>query len=109
MLMIIENLQVEAIHSHDEEGEVDIEGEMVSALYEIERLRKKNKTQKESPMKEKVEDVEPLLEQLEEGKKIQETLNQQLNEKVQVCVKLEGKIVLLRKELEKSKTRLSFN
>lgn len=39
-----ENLQVEAINYDNKEGEVDLEGEMVSALEEIKRLRKKNKT-----------------------------------------------------------------
>ena len=60
-------------------------------------------------IKEKVDVVEPLLHQLEEGKKIQETLNQNLIEKAQTCENLEGEILLLRKEMEKAKTQLSFN
>jgi len=70
MLMAIENLQVKAINFDDEEGEVDLEGELVSALEEIDRLRKKNKSQNESLIKEKVGAVEPLLLKIEEGKKI---------------------------------------
>jgi len=35
MFMAIENLQVEVINLDDEEGEVNLEGEFVSALEEI--------------------------------------------------------------------------
>lgn len=43
MLMAIDNIEVEAINFDGEEAEVELEGEMVSALEEIEGLRKKNK------------------------------------------------------------------
>jgi len=89
MLMAIDNLEVETIHFYCEEAKVDLEGEMVSALEEIERLRKKNKYQKELLTKEKFEVVEPLLLQIEEGKIIQETLNQKPSEKSQACEGLE--------------------
>jgi len=72
-------------------------------------LRRKNNTLKESLIKEKVEVVEPLTFQIEEGKEIQDSLNQQLNDKIQACERLEGEIMLLKKELEKTKTELSFN
>jgi len=72
-------------------------------------LRKKNKVLKESLTKEKFEAMEPLLLQIEEGKKIQKSMNQQLNEKVQECEKLEGEVVLLTKGLGRAKTQLIFN
>lgn len=107
--MVIHNLQVEVINSDNEEAKVDLEGELVSALEEIERPIKKNKSQKESLIKEKVKNFEPLLLQIDESKKIQESLNQQLHEKVQACKRTKGEIVLLKKELEKTKTQLSFS
>ena len=58
---------------------------------------------------EKVEFVDPLLMQLEEGKKIQETMNQQLIEEDKICEKREGEILLLRKDLENAKTQVNFN
>lgn len=75
----------------------------------IQRLRKKNKEQKELLVKDKVEAIESLLLQIEEGKKILETLNEQLNEKNQASERIEGEIVSLWKELEKEKTQLRFN
>ena len=57
---------------------------------------------------EKVEVVERFLLQIEEGK-IKDSLNWKLNEKAQTCEKLEGKIVLLKKELEKAKMEMIFN
>ena len=41
--------------------------------------------------------TESLLLQIEEGKKIQETLNQQLSEKDQACERIEREVLLLRK------------
>jgi len=49
-------------------------------------------------IKDKVEAIEPLLLQIEEGKKIQEALNQKIREKNQACQKMEGEIVFLRKK-----------
>ena len=45
MLMSIEIFQIKVIN-YDNEGEFKLEGELVSALEEIERLRMKNKPQK---------------------------------------------------------------
>jgi len=45
-------------------------------------LRKKNKAQNEILAKDKAKAIEPLLPQIEEGKKIQETRNAQLKEKI---------------------------
>lgn len=59
--------------------------------------------------KDKVEVIESLLLPIEEGKKIQETLNQNLSEKNQACEWFRGEIILLRKEIEKAKTQFSFN
>ena len=57
----------------------------------------------------KFESIETLLLQIEEGKKIQENLNQKINEKYQACERLEGETVFLGKEIEKAKTQLNFN
>jgi len=107
--MDIENFEVEDIKSNNAEGEFNLEGELVNDLLETERLKKKNKTQKEYLLKDKVEVVEPLLLKLEESRKVQDSLNQQLIEEAQICEKLEGEIVLLKKELEKAKEHLSIN
>jgi len=74
---------------------------MANSLEEIVRLREKHKTPKEIIIKGKDESIEPLLQQIEEGGKIQETLNQQPSEKNKACERLEIEIILLRKELEK--------
>lgn len=44
MLMGIVNLEVEIVNSDEKEDEVDLQGELISALEETKRLTKKNKT-----------------------------------------------------------------
>jgi hypothetical protein len=94
---------------NDEEAVVDLEGELISALEEIDRLRTKNRKQKqlltqfEKDSKKPDEDVALLKVELEEAKKIEDILKQQLSEKKVRCEVLEEEIVKTRKEMEKFK------
>jgi hypothetical protein len=94
---------------NDEEVVVDMEGELISALEEIDRLRIKNRKQKqlliqfEKDSKQPDEDFALLKVELEEAKKIEDILKQQLSEKKARCEALEEEIVKTRKEMEKFK------
>jgi hypothetical protein len=94
---------------NDEEVVVDLEGELISALEEIDRLRTKNRkkkqllTQFEKDNKKPDEDFALLKVELEEAKKIEDILKQQLSEKKVRCEALEEEIVKTRKEMEKFK------
>jgi hypothetical protein len=72
---------------NDEEVMVDLEGELISALEEINRIRTKNRKQKQlltqfkKDKKKPDEDLAPLKVELEEEKKIEDILKQQLSEK----------------------------
>jgi hypothetical protein len=91
---------------NDEEGVVDMEGELISALEEIDRLRIKNIKQKqlliqfEKDNKQPDEEFALLKVELEEAKKIEEILKQ-LSEKKTRCESLEQEVVKIRKEMEK--------
>ena len=67
---------------NDEEAMVDLEGELISALEEIDRLRTKNRKQKqlltqfEKDSKKPDEDFALLKVELEEAKKIEDILKQ---------------------------------
>jgi hypothetical protein len=73
--------------ANDEEVVVDLEGELISALKEIDRLIFKKKKKKqlliqfEKDKKKIVEDFVLLKVELEEAKKIEDILKQQLSEK----------------------------
>jgi hypothetical protein len=92
---------------NEEEAVVDMEGELISALEEIDRLRIKNIKQRqlliqfEKDSKEPNEDPVLLKIELEEAKKIEEILKQQLSEKKTRCESLEQEVVKTRKEMEK--------
>jgi hypothetical protein len=94
---------------NEEEAVVDLEGELINALEEIDRLRFKNRklkqvlTQFEKDNKEPDEDLALLKVELEEAKKIEDILKQQLSEKKLRCEALEEEIVKTRKEMEKFK------
>jgi hypothetical protein len=111
MLMAKEDYDNKIIGSddNDEEAVVDMEGELISALEEIDRLRIKNKKQKqlliqfEKESKKPDEDFALLKVELEEAKKIKDILKQQLSEKKVRCEALEEEIVKTRKEMEKFK------
>jgi hypothetical protein len=91
----------------DEEAVVDMEGELISALEEIDRLRCKKRKQKQLLKQFKMNGEKPdenfslLKVELEEAKKIEDILKQQLSEKKARCEALEEEIVKTRKELEK--------
>jgi hypothetical protein len=93
----------------DEEAVVDMEGELISALEEIDRLRCKKRKQKRLLMQFKMNDKKPnedfalLKLELEEAKKIEDILKQQLSEKKARCEALEEEIVKTKKEMEKFK------
>jgi hypothetical protein len=94
---------------NDEEVVVDLEGELISALEEIDRLVTKNRKQKqlltkfEKDSKKPDEDVALLKVELEEAKKIEDILKRQLSEKKVRCEVLEEEVVKTRKEMEKFK------
>jgi hypothetical protein len=79
----------------DEEAVVDLEGELISALEEIARLRSKKKKQKqlliqfEKDNKGPDEDFALLKVELEEAKKIEEIMKKKLSEKKARCEALE--------------------
>jgi hypothetical protein len=92
---------------NEEEVVVDMEGELISALEEIDKLRIKNRKQRqlliqfEKDSKEPDEDLVLLKVELEEAKKIEDILKRQLSEKKARCEALEQEVVKTRKEMEK--------
>jgi hypothetical protein len=92
---------------NEEEVVVDMEGELISALEEIDKLRVKNRKQRqlliqfEKNNKKPGEDLVLLKVELEEENKIEEILKQQLSEKKARCESLEQEVVKTRKEMEK--------
>jgi hypothetical protein len=94
---------------NEEEDVVDLEGELISSLEEIDRLRSKKRklkqllTQFEEDSKKPDEDFSLLKVELEEAKKIEDILKQQLSENKLRCEALEEEIVKTRKEMEKFK------
>jgi hypothetical protein len=94
---------------NDEEVVIDLEGELISALEEIARLGFKKKQKKqlmiqfEKDSKKPDEDFSLLKVELEETKKIEDILKQQLSEKKARCKALEEEVVKTRKEMEKFK------
>jgi hypothetical protein len=109
MLMAKEDYDIESIGSDENEEEVvvDMEGELISALEEIDRLRIKNRKQRqlliqfEKDSKKPDEDLVLLKVELEEANKIEDILKQQLSEKKARCEALEQEVVKTRKEMEK--------
>jgi hypothetical protein len=102
-----DNIESIGSDENDEEAVVDMEGELISALEEIDRLRIKNRKQKqlliqfEKDSKQPDEDFALLKVELEEAKKIEDILKQQLSEKKARCESLEQEVVKTRKEMEK--------
>jgi hypothetical protein len=109
MLMAKENYDNKSTGSdeNDEEAVVDMEGELISALEEIDRLRIKNRKQKqlliqfEKDSKQPDEDFALLKVELEEARKIEDILKHQLSEKRARSEALEEEVVKTRKEMEK--------
>jgi predicted RNase H-like nuclease (RuvC/YqgF family) len=126
---IDEDKGIEMMDSEEEEnvetdGEVDLEEELMCALREIKKLRKKNLKQKEqlqkyeeedrdskSKMSQSLEEIENtimnLKVQLEEARRMEEVVRIQLKKKEENCEELESEIVSLRKELEKTTIKLN--
>jgi hypothetical protein len=104
-------LFMEVEDDSEEEGEVDLRAEIIIALEEIRKERKKNKSLKEElKMKEgypnsNSEEIEEMITslkiQIEEEKIIEEVLRIQLEEKEKMIGSLEEKIVSLRKYFQK--------
>jgi hypothetical protein len=92
---------------NDEEVVVDMEGELISALEEIDRLRIKSRKKKqlliqfEKDSKQPDEDFALLKVELEEVRKIKDILKHQLSEKRASSEALEEEVVKTRKEMEK--------
>ena len=90
---------------------MDLEGEMISALEELNKERKKNKLLKKelSKIKESTQDSTiseeikkafmDLKVKLEEAKMIEESLRKQLEEKEGIQIELENEIVSLKRKL----------
>jgi hypothetical protein len=105
MLMAKEDYDNKIIGSYDndEEAVVDMEEELISALEEIDRLGIKSRKQKQlliqfkKDSKQLDEDFALLKVKLEEAKKIEDILKQQLSEKKTSCEALEEEIVKTRK------------
>ena len=112
MLMAKEDYDNKSTESeaNEEEVVVDMEGELISALEEIDRLRIRNRKQKqlliqfEKDSKQPDEDFALLKVELEEAKKIEDILKQQLSEKKARCEALEEEVVKTRKYMDKFKT-----
>jgi FtsZ-binding cell division protein ZapB len=102
MLMAIEELEPNC-SENDMDAEVDMEGELTCALEEINRLRIKKRKQKQLLIQYETNTIDiPLLKlELEEAKKIEEVLKQQLAEGRSRCEHLEEEVVTVKKELEK--------
>jgi hypothetical protein len=102
MLMAIEEIEPNC-SENDMDAEVDMEGELTCALEEINKLRIKKRKQKQLLIQYETNTIDiPLLKlELEEAKKIEEVLKQQLAEGRSRCEHLEEEVVTVKKELEK--------
>ena len=89
------------IPESEEEGEVDLVEELISALTEMKKERKKNKSFKEENVSLKT--------QLEEGKRKQEVMQMHMIKKEKECEKLEKEIATLRVEVNKLNKNLKIS
>ena len=87
-------------NNKNDEGEVDLEGKLISSLTELKKERKKNKSFKEENIFWKI--------QLEEGKRKEEIMKIQMMKKEKECEKLEKEIVTLRVEVNKLNKNLKI-
>jgi hypothetical protein len=114
ILMDKDDYDNKIIGSDEEEVVVDMEGELISALEEIDRLRIKNRKQRqlliqfEKDNKEPNEDFVLLKVKLEETNKIKYILKRRLSEKKARCEALE-EVVKTRKEMEKFQALYNYN
>jgi hypothetical protein len=110
-----DNIESIGSDENDEEAVADMEGELISALEEIDRLRIKNRKKKqllmqfEKDSKHPDEDFALLKVELEEAKKIEHILKRQLSENKARCEALEQEVVKTRKEMEKFQALYNHN
>ena len=100
---------------------MDLEGELINALEELNKERKKNKLLKKelSRIRESTQDSTipeevkqaylDLKVKLEEAKMIEESLRKKLEDKEGIQVELEKEIVSLRRKLQKENIKQNFN
>ena len=98
----------------EEEGELDLEGELRSALEEIDRLKLKRRKHKNILLKcvKEVPNSEDLIQlkgELEEDKKVEDILLKKTKDNHQEQEKLEEEVVRLRKKIENTQRELSKN
>ena len=113
MLMAIEEIEGLLLED-EEEGEVDLKGELRSALQEIDRLKLKCRKKKYILLKyvREEQNSEVLIQlkvELEEAKKVEDMLLKQIKGKIHEQEKLEEEVVCLRKKLENSQRKVSTN
>ena len=84
----------------DEEGEVDLKAELISALEELEKCRRKN-----IKLNHVISELET---QLLEAKNIEEDLNLQLKRRIQESENLEEEIMQFRKTLDEEAMKSKF-
>ena len=114
----------ETTDDHDEseeEGEVDLEEELISSLEELNKERKKNKllkkelsriredTQNSTMFEEVKQAYLDLKVHLEEAKVIEESLRKRLEEKEEIQEELEKEIVMLKRKLQKETIKQNFD
>jgi hypothetical protein len=125
MGMNTQNNDVDDEENSEFEGEVNLEEELISALEELRKYKKKNKLLRAQlqefeeshqskeidalrTIKESEKIISDLKSQLLEANKIEKVILKQLSDKKQVCEKLEAEIKLLKSELEKEKKGSKF-
>jgi chromosome segregation ATPase len=96
----------EEVEDEIEEAEVDYREELMCAIEVIRREKKKNKKlQAELDKKKDTRELEQMITrlkvQIEEDKRIEEALKEQLEEKDKIIGNLEAEIVTLRKDIQK--------
>ena len=100
---------------YHEEIIVEEKTKLDTALTKIERLKNENKDLKtlvqicDEREYEDKEEIVGLKAQLEEARKVEDTLLQKMREKSLECGRLEEEVVSLRKKLEKSQRELIMN
>jgi hypothetical protein len=96
----------EEVEDEIEEAKVDYREELMCAIEVIRREKKKNKKlQAELDKKKDTRELEQMITrlkvQIEEDKRIEETLKEQLEENDKIIGNLEVKIVIIRKDIQK--------
>jgi hypothetical protein len=106
LFMEVEDSDKEDTEEEYEEAEFDYREELLCAIEVIRREKKKNKKlQAKLDKKEDTQELEQMITnlkvQIEEDKRIEETLKEQLEERDRIIGNLEAEIVTLRKDIQK--------